>query len=119
MYIFIHHCDLRITDNTTLNTLKGLVQPIFIFTPQQIVDNPYKSDNAIQFMVQSLKELDENYKSLNGELRYYLGDTIKVLEKLLEDHKGSIKGLAFNIDYSPFAIARNKEVMDLCKKLRP
>ena len=44
MYIFIHHCDLRVLDNTTLNLLDGLVQPIFIFTPQQIVNNEYKSD---------------------------------------------------------------------------
>lgn len=116
MYIFIHHCDLRTVDNSTLNRLDGLVQPIFIFTPQQIVNNEYKSDNAVQFMVQSLKELDESYKALGGELLYYLGDTIKVLERLIVDHKGYIKGLAFNIDYSPFSIARDKAVRDLCTK---
>jgi deoxyribodipyrimidine photo-lyase len=116
MYIFIHHCDLRIVDNTTLNMLEGLVQPIFIFTSQQIVNNEYKSDNAIQFMVQSLEELDEHYKSLGGKLQYYLGDTLEVLEQLLIEHKGTIKGLAFNIDYSPFAIARNREVRELCKR---
>ena len=116
MYIFIHHCDLRIVDNTTLNMLEGLVQPIFIFTSQQIVNNEYKSDNAIQFMVQSLEELDEHYKSLGGKLQYYLGDTLEVLERLLIEHKGTVKGLAFNIDYSPFAIARNREVRELCKR---
>jgi deoxyribodipyrimidine photo-lyase len=96
--------------------LEGLVQPIFIFTSQQIVNNEYKSDNAIQFMVQSLEELDEHYKSLGGKLQYYLGDTLEVLEQLLIEHKGTIKGLAFNIDYSPFAIARNREVRELCKR---
>jgi deoxyribodipyrimidine photo-lyase len=116
MYIFIHHCDLRVTDNSTLNLLEGLVQPIFIFTPQQIVHNEYKSDNAIQFMVQSLEELDENYKALGGRLQYYLGDTLEVLERLLIDKKGYIKGLAFNIDYSPFAIVRDRGVRELCKK---
>ena len=116
MYIFIHHCDLRITDNSTLNLLKGLVQPIFIFTPQQIVHNEYKSDNAIQFMVQSLKELDENYKALGGKLQYYLGDTLEVLERLLIDYKGTVKGVAFNIDYSPFAISRSRDVRELCKR---
>ncbi len=116
MYIFIHHCDLRIVDNSTLNALEGLVQPIFIFTPQQIVKNEYKSDNAIQFMVQSLRDLDESYKALGGKLLYYLGDTIQVLERLILDNKDTIKGVAFNIDYSPFAIARDKEVRDLCKK---
>lgn len=116
MYIFIHHCDLRVLDNTTLNLLDGLVQPIFIFTPQQIVNNEYKSDNSIQFMIQSLEELDENYKALGGKLQYFLGDTLEVLEKLVIENKGNIKGLAFNIDYSPFSIARDKGVKELCKK---
>lgn len=116
MYIFIHHCDLRTVDNSTLNRLEGLVQPIFIFTPQQIVDNKYKSDNSVQFMVQSLEELDESYKELGGKLLYYLGDTIEVLEGLLTHNKGHIKGLAFNIDYSPFAIARDRAVRELCKR---
>ena len=35
MYLFVHHCDLRIVDNTTLNRVwneNKQVQPIFIFT---------------------------------------------------------------------------------------
>lgn len=116
MYIFIHHCDLRVVDNTTLNLLDGLVQPIFIFTPQQIVNNEYKSDNAIQFMVKSLEELDQSYSAMGGKLLYYLGDTVKVLEDIIKTHKGHIKGVAFNIDYSPFAIARDREVKELCQR---
>ena len=47
MYLFIHHCDLRIEDNTTLNHLwadNKEIQPIFIFTPEQIDDkqNQYR-----------------------------------------------------------------------------
>ena len=45
MNLFIHHRDLRNQDNTTLNKMldqfKGNVQPIFIFTPEQI--DPKKS----------------------------------------------------------------------------
>jgi deoxyribodipyrimidine photo-lyase len=55
-------------------------------------------------------------QSLGGKLQYYLGDTLEVLERLLIDHKGTVKGFAFNIDYSPFAIARDREVKELCKR---
>jgi len=63
MYLFIHHCDLRIEDNTTLNHLwtdNKQVVPIFIFTPEQIEDkqNPYRSSRAIGFMIQSLVDLE-------------------------------------------------------------
>jgi deoxyribodipyrimidine photo-lyase len=114
MYLFIHHCDLRVVDNSTLNSLTSYpIQPIFIFTPQQIINNPYKSENAIQFMVQSLEDLNNNY---NGLMNYYLGDTLDVLEKIINGNKEVIKGIAFNIDYSPFAISRTKAIKDLCKK---
>ena len=36
MNIFIHHRDLRINDNTTLNLMEENTVPIFIFTPDQI-----------------------------------------------------------------------------------
>ena len=75
MYLFIHHCDLRIVDNTTLNRLwteNKQVQPIFIFTPEQIIDNSYKSSNAIQFMIHSLVDLEEAYLKNGIKLLYFL-----------------------------------------------
>lgn len=119
MYLFIHHCDLRIEDNTTLNRLWGdkkQVQPIFIFTDAQIIDNPYKSSNAIQFMIDSLKDLDKSYKEKGIKLLYFLGKTEDVVEKLVESHKDQIEGIAFNRDYSPFAIERDELVQDVCDR---
>ena len=56
--IFIFRRDFRLTDNIGL--LKACknsdnVYPIFIFTPEQIKKNDYKSSNAVQFMIESLK----------------------------------------------------------------
>jgi deoxyribodipyrimidine photo-lyase len=118
MYLFIHHCDLRIIDNTTLNKLLSEghdVQPIFIFTPKQIIHNPYKSDNSIQFMSESLRDLEHSYSINNIKLQYFLGDTLEVLVELLKNTKG-IRGIAFNMDYTPFAIYREELVRDLCDK---
>ena len=66
MNLFIHHRDLRIIDNTTLIEQcknEKQITPIFIFNPKQIDRkiNKYFSDNLVQFMIQSLKELKKTY----------------------------------------------------------
>ena len=65
--LFIFHRDLRIIDNIALtylydNGIRNII-PIFIFTPEQISSkNKYKSANAIQFMISTLKELSKKIK---------------------------------------------------------
>ncbi len=114
MYLFLHHCDLRIPDNTTLYHLISNeipFTPIFIFTPEQVVSNPYKSENAIQFMIESLQDLEKQYAEFNIKLHYFRGDTVEVLEDLI--NKNNIDGIAFNDDYSPYAKHRDQLVEDL------
>ena len=118
MALFIHHCDLRISDNTTINHLISnniSFNPIFIFTPEQIINNPYKSENSIEFMIESLVDLEQQYKKYNINLQYFLGDTIEVLEEIIKKNK--INTIAFNEDYSPYAKARDQEVEDLCNRM--
>ena len=60
MNIFIHHRDLHYIDNITL--IKQLINekhitPCFIFSPEQIDNNKYFSNNLVQFMIESLLEL--------------------------------------------------------------
>ena len=66
MSIFIFRRDFRLSDNIGLiNLLKDSTDsiiPIFIFTPKQIKRNSYKSYNCIQFMIDSLKDLNESIK---------------------------------------------------------
>ena len=41
------------------------VYPVFIFTPEQVTNaNKYKSNNAIQFMVESLEDLDKQLEKI-------------------------------------------------------
>ena len=66
MNIFLFHRDLRLFDNTSLIAQiikRKSITPIFIFTPQQIKpeQNPYFSNNSVQFMVESLKELSHHF----------------------------------------------------------
>jgi deoxyribodipyrimidine photo-lyase len=117
--IFIFHRDLRINDNTTLiNILKHehSVIPIFIFTPEQINinKNKYFSNNAVQFMIESLHELSNDIKKKQGVIYFFKGDNIQVLKAI--NKKVKIKSIGWNIDYTPYALKRDNDIKLWAKK---
>ncbi len=125
MNIFIHRRDMRIQDNTTLLEMSeklGEISPIFIFNPQQIYEknNKYFSNNLVEFLCNSLQDLDKYYKKKNIKLNLYEGETISVLNNIHNsnkiNNKNKIKSLGFNRDYSPFSKKRDKEIENWCKK---
>ena len=109
MNLFIHHRDLRINDNTTLNKMEDIT-PIFIFTPQQIdkTKNKYFSNCLVQFMCDSLIELNDEYKQHNTKMNFYYGDTLDVIQEIHKKYE--IHSIGFNADYSPFAKKRDNEI---------
>lgn len=116
--VFIFHRDLRLYDNTTLiqilKELKEPVLPIFILTPEQIEKkiNKYFSNNSVQFMIESLIDLNEQIEKYNGKLYFFKGDTIKILKYINSIH--NIKTIGFNIDYTPYAIERDNKIKTWC-----
>ena len=73
--IFIFRRSFRLQDNTALiEALKQseFVIPIFIFTPEQVKINKYKSNNAIQFMIESLKDLGKDLKKKRIKIKFFL-----------------------------------------------
>lgn len=118
MNIFIHRRDIRHDDNTTLyqmmSELKEPIVPIFIFTPEQISDNPYFSSNLVQFMCLSLLDLDQDYQKKKSKLYCFYGHVEKVLNKI--HNKFPIKNLGFNNDYSPYAKKRDNQIYQWCQK---
>ena len=117
--IHIVHRSIRIHDNTSLiQQIKeqGSVQVIFIFTPEQInvKKNKYFSNNSVQFMIESLKELHEEIKKHGGKFLFFYGDNIKVLSSL---HKtDTIKSISYNFEYTPYGTKRSKDIHDFAKK---
>jgi Deoxyribodipyrimidine photolyase len=103
--IFIFTRDLRLEDNTTLIIAlqkSEKVIPIFIFNPYQIDDkNRFKSDNCVQFMCESLKELDNTLYSKGSKLYFFYDYHDVVIDKLLKDD--NIDAVFMNVDYTPFA----------------
>lgn len=112
MNIFLFHRDLRLIDNTALiaqlKTLKQKVVPTFIFTPEQVKPdvNKYFSSNSVQFMVESLRDLNKQISDQGGKMYYFYGDNVKVLNSI--HSKTKINSIAFNLDYTPYAKKRDQ-----------
>ncbi len=117
--IFIFRRDLRITDNIGLSEATHkckTVFPIFIFTPEQVgKDNKYRSQNAVQFMIESLDDLDSELKANGSGLISLYGDNIQVLTSII--HTLKIDCIFFNRDYTPYSLTRDRGIHELCDKL--
>lgn len=117
--LFIFRRDLRTVDNNGLNLLDSICEKIygvFIFTPEQVGrQNDYKSDNSVQFMIESLIDLDKQMKKHGGKLHCFYGSNVSVIKKLIQEL--DIDVIGFNLDYTPYAIQRDTEIMELCEKM--
>ena len=111
MSVHIFTRDLRIIDNNSLNVLSGKVYPIFIFTPEQVKNNNYKSDNAVQFMIESLKDLDD---SLHKKLGLFYGEFDKEVKSIIKKIKPTI--ISITKDYTPYAVKREKILLKICEE---
>src|SRR5271165_2343119 len=98
--LFIFRRDLRIEDNTGLIAAlqqSEVVIPCFIFDTRQIGDtNLYRSTNAIQFMVESLRDLEQQIKKYHGHVYFFFGIAEKIINELLQ--KEHIDALFCNRD---------------------
>lgn len=115
--LFLFHRDLRLSDNTGWNNaVKNSKElfPLFVFEKKQVKSkNFYRSNNALEFMCDSLEDLN---KQLEGRLVYIHGNTEEILERVLQEE--SIEAVFTNIDYTPFAKRRDYQIKKLCKKLK-
>ncbi|KAA3606353.1 MAG: deoxyribodipyrimidine photo-lyase [Calditrichaeota bacterium] len=115
--IFVFRRALRLEDNTGL--LRALefsekVIPCFIFDKRQVRENSYKSQNSLQFLINSLKELDSKLRKKSSRLFLFYGIQEEILENLLTSQK--IEAIFCNRDYTPFAIQRDEKIKNLCEK---
>jgi len=109
--LFIFRRDYRLIDNLTLIECykkSDTVIPIFIFTPEQIENNPYFSSNGLQFLLESLHELNEELEKYNSKLHYYYGDNVDILKKIYKDFQYT--DIYFNQDYTVYAKERDDKI---------
>src|SRR5579872_44495 len=116
--LFIFRRDLRLADNLGLLEAckqSELVIPLFNFDPEQVGNaNKYRSSNCIQVMVDSLKDLEIQLKSKHGKLYLFYGDTLTNIQKII--HATTPDAIFLNLDYTPYALKRDKVIESLCKK---
>ena len=116
--LFIFRRDLRVVDNIGLNLLNNKcnhIYPIFIFTPEQVTStNKFKSDNAVQFMIESLQNLNQQISKMGSKLLVFYGHNENIVSQLIYALK--INCVCFNSDYSPYAIKRDIGIIQLCIK---
>lgn len=117
--LYLFRRDLRLVDNIALHyaiQTKNVI-PCFIFTPEQItVKNKYRSNHAIQFMVESLEVLDQNLREHKSRIHYFQGENIEILNKIV--HLMEVDQIVFAKDYTPYAQQRDKKIESWCKKNR-
>ena len=118
--IYIFRRDLRLNDNIGLIKLQNnvdLIIPIFILDRHQIKktakNKNYISNNAIQFMCESLIDLSNQLSKYDSRLRLFYGYCGKNLKKLIKwiklNYDNSMIYLAYNCDYSKYSIKRDNE----------
>ena len=115
--LHIFRRDLRLQDNTALIaalTASACVIPCFIFDKRQIEHNDYKSDNSIQFMITSLRELDAELKQKQSKLYFFYGIAEDVVKQLIETLP--IQAVFANRDYTPFSKMRDHKIEDICRR---
>ncbi len=108
--LFIFRRDLRLHDNKGLNEAlrsSEKVVPCFIFDPRQITEkNKYRSENALQFMFESIEDLRQQLKKHGARLYTFFGKADEVVEKLIAQEK--INAVYVCRDYTPFSLHRDE-----------
>ncbi len=115
--LFIFRRDLRLEDNTGLiYALKHskTVIPSFIFTPEQIQQNPYRSDHCVKFMVESIEDLQDQLKQKKSKLFLFHGKSDQIVKKCIE--KLNIDAVIVNRDYTPYSISRDAKIENVCNR---
>ena len=92
------------------------IYPVFIFTPEQVTSaNKFKSDNAVQFMIETLQDLSSQINKMGGKLLCFYGHNVQIVSYLIKAL--DINAVCFNADYSPYAMQRESSIIQLCDKM--
>ncbi|MBA3237104.1 MAG: deoxyribodipyrimidine photo-lyase [Parachlamydiaceae bacterium] len=116
--LFIFRRDLRLNDNTGLLFALENAQtviPCFIFTPEQIEHNPYRSDRCLQFMIESLEDLESQLSANNGRLFLFYGKVETIITDCIKNL--GVDAIIVNRDYTPYSINRDQKLTATCEAL--
>ncbi len=111
--LFWFRRDLRATDNAGLyHALKSArsVYCVFVYDSEILDALPRKNDRRVEFIWESIRELDAALKKLGGGLMVRHARADKAIPKLARELK--VDAVFTNEDYEPHAVARDLSVRD-------
>lgn len=114
--LFWFRRDLRLKDNKGLyEALSSAdeVIPVFIFD-DEILKELESDDPRVNFIYDSLAELDIQLRLYGSGLFVYRGQVLDELEKMIVSWKPD--SIFFNHDYEPYALERDENVRKLCQQ---
>ena len=121
--IYIFRRDMRLDDNHGLiNLMKKCdkVIPMFFLDENQIIKSDhnqhYFSNNAVQFMCESLEDLDTQLKEKKSKLFYFFGQPNIILENILKQLNNYKIIVGWNADYSKYSLNRDEKIKNICEK---
>lgn len=112
--VFWFRRDLRLKDNAGLFhalTSGQPVLPIFIFDTTILDKLENKADGRVEFIHQSLKNIQDQLIAMGSSLEVFNGIPVDVFKKLQK--KYSIAKVITNHDYEPYAIERDTAIAKL------
>jgi deoxyribodipyrimidine photo-lyase len=115
--LFLFRRDLRLEDNKGLLFAAKNAKEIilgFIFTPEQIDRNPYRSNHCLQFMIESLEDLERQIEAKNGKLYLFFGKPEKIVADCIKSLH--VDAVIVNRDYTPYSDQRDLHIKSTCKK---
>lgn len=110
-------CVLRLHDNPVLlEAIKrckngGTFYPIFIFDKETTTNIGY---NQMKFLLESLKDLDEQLRQVNGRLFILQGSPVEIFQKILEEI--GLTCICFEQNFEPLFQARDNSVRIFCRE---
>ena len=121
--IFIFRRDLRLEDNLGLIQLAehcDHVIGVFILDPYQVKkqthNKAYFSNRVVQFMAQSLEDLNQQLRKKDSMLYVLHGKPASTVEKLIKHLGKKDIVIGFNEDFSQYAQKRDNAIKKVCKK---
>lgn len=133
--LFLFNKDLRLQDNQGLYQAlqqKIPVIPCYIFDEESLKSSGTKaiqlepehnapidlviSEPKLQFLVESLQDLDAALKKHGSRLYCFAGNVEKVLQSIIAHE--SISGVYANYEYTPSGMSKQKKIEALCKKAK-
>jgi deoxyribodipyrimidine photo-lyase len=122
--LFLFHRDFRLADHKGLEFVErdllprfpdADVIPAFFFTPEQVTPkNKYRSLNSIQFMIQSLMELNQDLRKQKTRLFCFFGSNLDMVDHLHRISSNGLKAVVEVKDYTPFAKQRETDFRKWC-----